>query len=193
MVTRLLLFWGGSVSECANEHRGVTSCHGCVGTMAAAHGAENHHYVSDEWEEHQTSRVLCSTVCVHWAVLASGQGLTMDLLMWVSLLLALLSANSRLLMSFSRARYFLICSLTRSSTHLWGKMVINCLSSTLTRVKKDNVSSVFFLINTNSFLSRGYWAMLMVLLKNKIVIMIGKNYHYQPSCLSSSCWWLDDR
>lgn len=42
----------------------------------------------------------------------------MDLLMWVSLLLALLSANSRLLMSFRRALYLLICSLMTSSTHL---------------------------------------------------------------------------
>lgn len=45
-------------------------------------------------------------------------GLTMDFLMWVSLLLALLSANSRLLMSFRRALYLLICSLIISSTHL---------------------------------------------------------------------------
>lgn len=44
--------------------------------------------------------------------------LTRDLLMWVSLLLALLSANSRLLMSFRRALYLLICSLMISSTHL---------------------------------------------------------------------------
>lgn len=44
--------------------------------------------------------------------------LTMDLLMWVSLLFALLSANSRLLMSFRRALYLLICSLMISSTHL---------------------------------------------------------------------------
>lgn len=48
----------------------------------------------------------------------SRSRLTMDLLMWVSLLLALLSANSRLLMSFRRALYLLICSLMTSSTHL---------------------------------------------------------------------------
>lgn len=47
--------------------------------------------------------------------------LTRDLLMWVSLLLALLSANSRLLMSFRRALYLLICSLMISSTHLQMK------------------------------------------------------------------------
>lgn len=41
--------------------------------------------------------------------------------MWVSLLLALFSANSRLLMSFRQALYLLICSLMTSSTHLQGR------------------------------------------------------------------------
>lgn len=60
--------------------------------------------LSDEWQQLQS-------------------GLTMDFLMCVSLLLALFSANSRLLMSFRRALYLPICSLMINSTHLQGKRI----------------------------------------------------------------------
>lgn len=45
--------------------------------------------------------------------------LTIDRRMKVSLFLALFSANSRVLMSFSRNLYLFICSQMISSTHLW--------------------------------------------------------------------------
>lgn len=47
--------------------------------------------------------------------------LTIDLRIKERRLLALFSANSRLLMSLSRALYLFICSITINSTQLWGK------------------------------------------------------------------------
>lgn len=49
------------------------------------------------------------------------QHLTIDLRIKDRRLLALFSANSRLLMSLRRALYLFICSMTMSSTQLGGK------------------------------------------------------------------------
>lgn len=115
-----------------SEDGGMSFCHGRGEAMPAAAGAASGSVGIQNNNVRRTNRnnehaAACSSGCASDARKPpQTEGLprgclTMDLLMCVSLFLALLSANSRLLMSFRRARYLLICSLMTSSTHLRTK------------------------------------------------------------------------